>query len=263
VVAGAYRRSWRIGGVDCVVEVRPDATGSGLHLGILGGSEASAERLAGLARSVFDTEAPVDEIGAVLRRDTDLRRMLSLDPGVRVPGAWDGFELTIRAVLGQQISVKAATTIAGRIAHRYGERLILPSTATPGSLNRVFPVPERLMRARFNNIGIVRRRIDTIKQVSSAVVTGELRFDGSMSRAEVRHALKSIKGIGDWTVEYVAMRALRDADAFPASDLGLLSAIAYPDRVTPKILVDRAEAWRPWRAYAAMLLWNSLPGAGG
>jgi AraC family transcriptional regulator of adaptative response / DNA-3-methyladenine glycosylase II len=257
-----YRRTWRIGERDCLIEIGPDAAASALRLRIAGAASRPGKALTRLARSVFDTEAPIDEIGAGLRKDATLRRMLEQHPGVRVPGAWDGFELTIRAILGQQISVKAATTIAGRIAGRYGERVSLPTT-TAGDLDRLFPTPRRLMRARFNNIGIVRTRINTIRSVASAVEAGELRFDGSVSAIDVRKTLTSIRGIGDWTAEYVAMRALGDRDAFPTSDLGLLSAIDYPDRVTPKTLGARAEDWRPWRAYAAMLLWGSLAASGG
>ena len=262
VQGDTYRRTWRIGERDCVIEIGPDTGASTLRLRIIGARSRPGAALVALARTVFDTEAPITEIGAGLKKDETLRRMLKRHPGVRVPGAWDGFELTIRAILGQQISVKAATTIAGRIAARYGERLSLPAT-TSGGLDRLFPTPRRLMRARFNNIGIVQTRINTIRSVASAVESGALRFDGSTSAADVRKTLTSIRGIGDWTAEYVAMRALRDPDAFPTSDLGLLSAIDYPNRVTPKALGARAEAWRPWRAYAAMLLWGSLTGSGG
>jgi AraC family transcriptional regulator of adaptative response / DNA-3-methyladenine glycosylase II len=188
---------------------------------------------------------------------------LRRNPGVRVPGAWDGFELTVRAVLGQQVSVKAATTIAGRIADKYGEPVTLPASIEQDGLTRIFPTPERLSRARFNGIGLVRSRAETIRQVAKAVTSGQLRFDAAQNPDTFCESLTSIRGIGDWTAEYVAMRVLKNPDAFPASDLGLLSAIRHPDRVTPKELSKRAENWRPWRAYAAMLLWGSLPGSGG
>ena len=119
------------------------------------------------------------------------------------------------------------------------------------------------MRARLQNIGLVRSRAETIRRVSAAVVSGELQFDVAQDPEQFCDALTAIKGVGDWTAQYVAMRALKNPDAFPASDLGLIKAIAYPDRVTPKELTARAEDWRPWRAYAAMLLWSSLPGSGG
>lgn len=246
-----------------MLEIGPDPAGDALRMGFAGSRSRPNQALAGLGRSVFDTDAPIGQIADDLKRDATLRRILRQNPGVRVPGAWDGFELTVRAILGQQISVKAATTLAGRIADRYGERTNFPGVAGGAGLNRIFPTPRRLMRARFNGIGIVQSRIDTIRSVSSAVASGELAFDGSQARDKVCNVLLSIRGIGDWTAQYVAMRALRDPDAFPRSDLGLISAVAHPDRVTPKALGERAEGWRPWRAYAAMLLWGSLAGSGG
>ena len=126
------------------------------------------------------------------------------------------------------------------------------------------PLPaERLQRARFNNLGVLQSRVDTIRRVAAAVVSGDLHFDVAQDPEEFCTTLKSIRGIGDWTAQYVAMRALKTPDAFPGSDLGLVKAIEQPDRVTPKELLSRAENWRPWRAYAAMLLWSSLSNSGG
>jgi len=259
VAGDAYRRTLAIGGVPSVIEVRPDARPGYLALRILHGAASLDRDTRRKTRAFFDLDAPIAEIGRTLSRDGTLRGMLSTHPGVRVPGAWSGYELTIRAILGQQISVKAATTIAGRIANRYGERLT-PGAA--GGLDRLFPTPERLARARFNGIGIVRSRAQTMRDLSMAVLRGDVIFDAA-DPAATRKALTSIKGIGEWTAQYVAMRALRDGDAFPGSDLGLVSAIAPPARVTPKALEQRAEDWRPWRAYAALLLWGSLSGSGG
>ncbi len=259
VEGDTYRRTLVVNGQPCAVEVGPGRDEAELRLGLRGTTERPDQRFVRTARQVFDTEAPIAAIRDALSTDATLRRMLEHHPGVRVPGAWDGFELTVRAILGQQISVKAATTIAGRIAARYGE----PVTLADASLNRLFPTPARLAGARFNKLGLVQSRIDTIRRVSTAVDRGQVRFDGTQSSAETCKALLAIKGIGDWTAQYVCMRALKDADAFPSSDLGLVSAIEAPQRVTPKALAERAERWRPWRAYAAMLLWASLAGSGG
>jgi AraC family transcriptional regulator of adaptative response / DNA-3-methyladenine glycosylase II len=215
------------------------------------------------AREVFDLDAPVTEINATLSNDKTLRKIQRRNKGVRVPGAWDGFELTVRAILGQQISVKAATTLAGRIAARYGEKLQLTGDSDEAELSRIFPPAERLARARFNNLGVLQSRVDTIRRVAGAVVSGDLHFDVAQDPDEFCTTLKSIRGIGDWTAQYVAMRALKTPDAFPGSDLGLVKAIEHPERVTPKELLTRAENWRPWRAYAAMLLWSSLSNSGG
>ena len=253
-----YRRTLKIGARSVVIEVGPGAEENSLTLKNLTTGRPPGPELLQRTRRVFDVDAPVNEIVSVLSTDRSMSRFLEGRAGVRVPGAFDGFELTVRAILGQQISVKAATTIAGRIAHRYGE----PIAGVDG-LDRLFPTPERLARRRFNGLGLVQARINTIRDLSKAVLSGDLVLDGSQPVAETCASLMSIKGIGDWTTQYVAMRALRDADAFPASDLGLLSAIEYPARVTARELGRRAEQWRPWRAYAAMLLWGSLPGAGG
>ena len=246
-----------------VVEIRPDKRDGYLSLTLHCVNTNALFETVQNAREVFDLDAPISEIRTALGKDKALKPMLRKYPGVRVPGAWDGFEVTIRAILGQQISVKAATTIAGRIAEKYGERLELPGSNIEGGLSHLFPTPERLMRARLQNIGLVRSRAETIRRVSAAVVNGDLQFDVAQDPEQFCEALKSIKGVGDWTAQYVAMRALKNPDAFPGSDLGLIKAIAYPDRVTPKELTIMAEEWRPWRAYAAMLLWSSLPGSGG
>ena len=246
-----------------VVEISPDKRDGYLSLTLHCVNTKALFETVQTAREVFDLDAPISEIRSTLGKDKTLKAMLRKNPGVRVPGAWGGFEVTIRAILGQQISVKAATTIAGRIAHKYGERLDLPGTSIDGGLSHIFPTAERLMRARLKNIGLVRSRAETIRRVSAAVVNGDLQFDIAQDPEQVCEVLHSIKGIGDWTAQYVAMRALKNPDAFPGSDLGLLKAIAYPGRVTPKELTVRAEDWRPWRAYAALLLWSSVPGSGG
>jgi AraC family transcriptional regulator of adaptative response / DNA-3-methyladenine glycosylase II len=182
-----------------------------------------------------------------------------------VPGAWDGFELTVRAILGQQVSVSAATTLAGRIADRYGERIDVPVEGLQQAPNHLFPEPQKLARAKLENLGIIGSRAQTIRSTARAVVDGTLSFDAAQVSDSFCASLKAIKGIGDWTAEYVAMRALKNPDAFPASDLGLLRAFDGPgrERMKARELATRAEAWRPWRAYAALLLWGSEKGAGG
>ncbi len=258
-----YARTLSVDGTHSVLTVGPDSRKDCLLLTVAGVSKRVLPRVVHQARTVFDLDAPTVAIEKALRRDRALRAMARQAPGVRVPGAWDGFELTIRAILGQQISVKAATTIAGRIAARYGAPLDDKVSSSDLPLQRIFPTPVVLSRARFNRIGIVESRAATIRKVSAAVRKGELRFDSEDTVTEVCAKLSSIRGIGDWTAQYVAMRALGHRDAFPSSDLGLLKAIAYPERVSSKQLLAIAEDWRPWRAYAAMLLWGSLPHSGG
>ncbi|MGI9205442.1 MAG: DNA-3-methyladenine glycosylase 2 family protein [Woeseiaceae bacterium] len=263
VEGSVYRRTCSFNGDHGVVEVQPHAQDGYLSLTFFSINTGALFDAVHCAREVFDLDAPAGEISSALGHDRSLRAMLKRNPGIRVPGAWDGFELAVRAILGQQISVKGATTIAGRITTRYGETLNISGKDDLQGLNRIFPTPERLVRARFNNLGLIRSRADTIRSVARAVLAGDIHFDSSQDPDDFCEALKSIRGIGDWTAQYVAMRALKNPDAFPGSDLGLIKAIDYPNRVTPKELEKRAEGWRPWRAYAAMLLWNSLAGSGG
>ena len=266
VLGAAYFRTVVIDGQPAVIECRPDAALENLCLTLHGVGTMSLFPLVQRVREMFDLDAPIADIASLLGKDKFLRRLLRRNPGVRVPGAWDGFELTVRAILGQQISVKAATTLAGRIADRYGEAISLPASLRETdaiTLNRLFPTPQKLSRAQFNSMGIVGTRIETIRQLSRATARGEIDFDSGDDPDSFRHALMALPGIGDWTAQYVAMRGLKFPDALPASDLGLLKAIDANGGTSAKELRDRAEAWRPWRAYAALLLWGSLENSGG
>jgi len=263
VQGDTYRRTLKSKDSQALVTVRPDQRDGYLSLYVRGVGTESLFEIVQRVKEVFDLDAPITEIGDTLGKDRRLRGLLRNHAGIRVPGAWDGFELIVRAILGQQISVKAATTLAGRIATRYGGRLTLQPEQSDHGLTHVFPGAERLMRARFNHIGLVRARTQTIRAVATAVVRGDIHFDPAQDPTEFCSSLKSIKGVGEWTAQYVAMRALKYPDAFPASDLGLLKALSYPDRVSPVELGSRAENWRPWRAYAALLLWSSLADSGG
>ena len=255
-----YRRTVTVDGQNGVIELRPD--GGNVLLALRGIGTQSIFPVVQRCREMFDLDAPVQEIAEVLSRDPALERLIASNPGVRVPGAWDGFELAVRAVLGQQISVKAATTIAGRIANAYGEA----ATDLGGSgLARLFPLPDRLAHARFKNMGITRSRAATLRRLAQAVADGSLCFDAAQDPVAFRESLLAIPGIGEWTAQYVAMRALKNPDAFPAADLGLLRAFDHPGRprLKPAQLEEMSQAWRPWRAYAALLLWGSAPGSGG
>ena len=261
VAGDRYLRTVCIEGIAGVIELRHEA--DNVILALHGIQTSSIFPIVQRCREILDLDAPTGDIAAVLSRDANLKPKLRKHPGVRVPGAWDGFELTIRAILGQQVSVKAATTLSGRIARTYGE----PVQTDPNvsGLTHLFPRPERLVRARFNNIGLTRSRAETIRAVAKAVVDGSLHFDASQVPKDFRQSMLAIRGIGDWTAEYVAMRALKNPDAFPASDLGLLRAFAEPGqaRMKPARLEELSQGWRPWRAYAALLLWSSGPDSGG
>ncbi len=258
VVDERYGRTVVVDGSPGSIEVRD--VGGALSLTVLGPRTEALFGIVQRVRGLFDVDAPVGDIGEQLATDATLRRLLERNPGVRVPGAWDGWELTVRAVLGQQVSVKAATTFAGRIAERYGEPVELDGF--PGA--RLFPTPQRLARARLERVGIVGTRAQTIRDLARAVLGGCVSFAASQDVEKFGAALSSIRGIGEWTTQYVAMRVLKDPDAFPASDLGLLRAFgANSTRLRPAELLARAEHWRPWRAYAALLIWSSEEGTGG
>ncbi|MBT8081855.1 MAG: helix-turn-helix domain-containing protein [Gammaproteobacteria bacterium] len=261
VTGGRYRRGVRYGDGCGIIEIH-DAGGA-LSLAVHGLQTESLLALVQRVRGMFDVDAPIDEFGPVLRRDGRLRAWLRDNPGVRVPGAWDGWELAVRAVLGQQVSVAAATTFAGRIAERYGVAFSVDGLDQgPG---RLFPTPRALARARLEHLGIIRSRAQTIRDLARAVDRGDVSFDAAQVPEEFCAAFSAIRGIGDWTSEYVAMRVLKNPDAFPASDLGLLRAFdaSAGRRLRPRELLERAENWRPWRAYAALLTWGSDTGAGG
>jgi len=269
VIGDAYLRTIAINGENGVIECRLDKKSDSICLTIHGISTLALFEVAQRCREMFDLDAPIVDIGEALSTDKKLRSLFKLRPGIRVPGAWDGFELTVRAILGQQISVKAATTLAGRIAERYGEPFEAPESITGKytelNLARQFPTPLKLARARFNNIGLVTSRAETIRRVAKAVLNGQLSFDSSQDPEYFCAVLTSIRGIGDWTAQYVAMRVLKNPDAFPTADLALLKAFDDDagQRISSASLQSRAEKWRPWRAYAALLLWSSLSGSGG
>ena len=261
VAGDRYARTVTVGGQPGILEVRPAKQTGFLMLTVHAVSTEHLFEIMQATRMALDLDAPVREIAKALRSDKRLAISIRQHPGLRVPGAWNGFELTVRAILGQQISVKAATTLAGRLAHRYGEPLVIRPTV--GKLSHVFPAAARLAKARITNLGITTRRAETIRQLAKATGRGEISFDSAQDPADFCERLQALPGIGEWTAQYVAMRVLKDPDAFPASDLGLIKAIEPDKKVTPKVLSQRAEPWRPWRAYAAMHLWNLLADSGG
>jgi AraC family transcriptional regulator of adaptative response / DNA-3-methyladenine glycosylase II len=208
-------------------------------------------------RAVFDLDANPARIAEHLAVDKKLRPLVRTTPGLRVPGAWDAFELTVRAVLGQQVSVAGATTLSGRLARRFGTAFATPWP----SLSHIFPAPSVLAEAKAADIavlGMPRRRAETIRAVAQAAAEGALDFPPGTTDRQAVARWKSIPGIGEWTAQYLAMRLLRSPDAFPAGDLSLRKAAGPGSPMPETALIIRAEAWRPWRAYAAAYLWHSL-----
>ena len=208
-------------------------------------------------RRVFDLAADPVAIGAHLADDPVLALLVASRPGLRVPGAWDGFELAVRAILGQQITVSAATVLAGKLAACCGEQL--PPTEPLRGLTHVFPSAAQLVAGDLAAIGMPGARRAALRSLAAAVVA-DPHLLGPRSSLETAIAqLRALPGIGEWTAQYIAMRELREPDAFPAADIGLLRAMAGQGRVrpSPAALLQHAERWRPWRAYAALHLWAS------
>jgi AraC family transcriptional regulator of adaptative response / DNA-3-methyladenine glycosylase II len=254
---GSYRRSFRLGESVGWLEVRHLEASRQLGVGLQATRPLRLIDLAPKLRALFDLGADPGEIAGQLADDAALRGALRAAPGVRVPGALDGFELAVRAILGQQVSVAAATRLAGRLVEHFGRAL--PAACRPpegaGAPTHEFPGAECLAEADIAVIGMPATRAGAIRALSAAVAEGRLRLEPGSDPVETRAALLALPGVGEWTAAYIAMRALREPDAFPAGDLGLRRALG----LTPVELASRAAAWRPWRAYAAMLLWQHPP----
>ena len=205
-------------------------------------------------RRLFDLDADPLSFGRQLADAPVLAGPLDARPGIRVPGAWDGFELAVRVVLGQQVTVKGATTLAGRLVDALGEGL--PDHLCGSGLARTFPSPDAVAGYDLRTIGVPASRAAALRGLAEAVSAGDVDLDATADPDTTRAQLTAIPGIGPWTAEYIAMRVLRDPDAFPAGDLGLRKAVGHGVPASAKELRAMAEAWRPWRAYAAMLLWQ-------
>ena len=255
IETGRYRRTFALGRAKGEVEVSA-VPGANYLLARIASSDVGAlSAIVARLRQLFDLDADIAAIDAHLARDPVFEKRVQARPGVRVPGAWDSFELAVRAVLGQQVSVRAATTFAGRLVEAHGEPLRLAEGT--GSALRVFPSPEALAMADLTKIGLTRARSATLNALAAAVARDPDLLRPSESLDETIERLCQLPGIGPWTAHYIAMRALREPDAFPAADLGLLRALeTQSGRPTPKQLIASADAWRPWRAYATLRLWT-------
>jgi AraC family transcriptional regulator of adaptative response / DNA-3-methyladenine glycosylase II len=206
-------------------------------------------------RRVFDLGADPVAIAAHLAQDKVLSPLVKARPGLRVPGTWDGFELAIRAVLGQQITVVAARGLAGKLVAQYGKKLRHPD----GALTHVFPEAKALAKADLATLGMPRSRAATLSAVAKDALAHPQIFEATGDLEEAIERLRSIKGVGEWTAQYIALRQLREPDAFPASDIALMRAIAKHEgrSFSAAELLSRADPWRPWRAYAAQHLWSA------
>jgi AraC family transcriptional regulator, regulatory protein of adaptative response / DNA-3-methyladenine glycosylase II len=257
VADGRYARTIAIGDEQGLLAVEP-GDGDWLRATIRFRQLHALPTIIARIRRVFDLAADPVAIGEQLGEDPILAPLVKARPGLRVPGAWDGFELAVRAILGQQITVAAATGLAGKLVRAHGQAL-RDDLADVAGLTHVFARAERLAGVDLAALGMPRARATALSSLAAAVVADPLIFGPRRRLDEAIAQLRSLSGIGEWTAQYIAMRELREPDAFPTGDIGLLRAMADADgrRPTPAELLARAERWRPWRAYAALHLWAS------
>jgi AraC family transcriptional regulator, regulatory protein of adaptative response / DNA-3-methyladenine glycosylase II len=251
-----YRRSIALDGAQGVITVEPDEHGRGLRVTIRFPRIASLAAIVRRVRRVFDLGADPLAIGEYLSRDPLLARLIARRPGLRVPGAWDGFEVAVRAMLGQQITVMAASKLAAKLVTTYGDPL---DTSYGNGLTHTFPTPRRMAEANLQLLGMPAARAEALSSLAAATAAEPGLFSPSQTLEEAIAKLRSLRGVGEWTAQYIAMRALQESDAFPAADVGLLRALTPAGGPRPSAVdvLARAEAWRPWRAYAAQHLWTA------
>ena len=254
VTAGAYRRTVRCGNRTGTIEVCHHDTSAALLVTVRGLPRAEADASTARVRWMFDLDADLPAITAHLSRDPWLAPLVSAGPAIRVFRGWDPFEVAIRSVIGQQITVSRARHLNGILADRCGERL---NGRAGEPLRRLFPSAQQIIDADLSAIGMPGARVTTLKTLAAAVLAEPDLFERRNSVDGTVGRLRAIRGVGDWTAHYIAMRACGEPDAFPASDVGLLRGAAARTgrRPTPAELLARAERWRPWRAYAAHHLW--------
>jgi AraC family transcriptional regulator of adaptative response / DNA-3-methyladenine glycosylase II len=255
VSKNSYKRSIAFGDHSGVATVTP-ADNNRVDVAIRFPDMAALPQIIARIRRVFDLAADPDTIGAHLALDPMLAPLVAVRPGLRVPGAWDGFELAVRAIFGQQITVAAATKLLGRLVQQYGA--LLPQAMSDGEgLSHLFPRPARIAGVDLTTLGMPGARAMAVTSLAQVITADSAIFGRGASLEEAIAKLRSLPGIGEWTAQYIAMRELREPDAFPAADIGLLRAMAGADgrRPSPAQQLSRAERWRPWRAYAALHLW--------
>lgn len=258
-----YRRTITVGGAHGTIDVAPLAGKNALAVIVRFPIVKALRTIVAHIKRMFDLDTDVSAINAHLATDRHLATLIAARPGLRVPGAWDGFESAVRALLGQQITVAAARGLIGTLATQYGTPLAPDRDDTAGCLTHIFPNAARLAAADLSVLRIPKSRRAALATLAHAAAADPRLFDTSLDFSEVTGRLKTMPGIGDWTAQHIAMRALRDPDAFPAADVGLLRALPAGDggQLGARDLLAIAEAWRPWRAYAAQHLWSGRPAA--
>ncbi|KHL67954.1 DNA-3-methyladenine glycosidase [Pseudomonas flexibilis] len=258
--ANGYCRSLRMGSVTGWFAVRPLPETNSLELRISPSALAASAALVTRVRRMFDLDADPQAIATHFAGDAVLAPLVARAPGLRLPTAFDPFEQAVRAIVGQQVTVKAAVTITNRLVARLGEPLADAPASGP---QRLFPTPEQLANADLSAIGMPAKRVAALQHLAAAVADGSLELHVEDGADALVERLCALPGIGPWTAEYIALRGFGAVDAFPGADLGLLKSPVWgPGGVNARELKRRAEAWRPWRAYAAIYLWERYGAAG-
>lgn len=250
-----YARTFELDGVAGHVEVTPVAQHHRFEVAIHVARVTAIPKVVARLRRLLDLDADPAVISSHLGQDPALRMLVSARPGLRLPGAWDGFEIAVRAILGQQITVSAATQLSGKLIAAFGQ----PYDASPRAegLTHLFPTAERLRDADIASIGMPKARAASISALAAATLNDPALFEAGQDLSVAVARLRGIPGIGEWTAQYIAMRALHGSDAFPSGDVALQRALTNGGgRPSAKQIEARAETWRPWRAYAAIHLWT-------
>jgi AraC family transcriptional regulator of adaptative response / DNA-3-methyladenine glycosylase II len=252
-----YSRTAEINGEIGSIEVSHQPDRESLSVRILVPNVRLLPALVYRVRRLFDLGADIETIDSHLSADSILAPLVSRRPGLRAPGGWDGFEIGVRAVLGQQITVAAARRYAGQLVERHG-RIVPEAFRIHPQLTHVFPTPERLAHNPIE-LAMPAARLRAAKAVAEAAIADPNLFQPSADIDETISKLLKIPGVGEWTAHYIALRANREMDAFPATDVGLLrgAAALHGEKTSSADLLTRAESWRPWRAYAAQHLWSA------
>lgn len=253
-----YRRTVQIGEAVGSVEVTHLPRRQSLGVTIRFPDVRALPAIVHRVRRLFDLGADIETISGHLARDPLLASLVAERPGLRAPGGWDEFELAVRAILGQQITVAAARRLAGQLVALHG-RPVPEVWANHPALTHVFPTARQLAQAKSIGLGMPAARERSIRAFAGAVTADPQLLRPHASIDHTIERLRAIHGVGEWTAHYIALRAMREMDAFPSSDIGLLRGIARIDGscTTSATLRVRAESWRPWRAYAAQHLWTA------
>ena len=255
VDAEGYQRTLRIGPTEGWFKLRHVPEQQALELTVSPSAMAVLPELQARVQRMFALTTDTREIASHLSQDPELATLVARYPGLRIPTAFDPFEQGVRAIIGQQVTVKAAVTIVGRLVQRAGDDL---ADALPGGPNKLFPTALAIAEADLEGIGVPGKRVATVQRFARACHEGHLALHADNGMEDLIERLTAINGIGPWTAQYIALRAFGLVDAFPASDLGLIKAKIWgKGGIGLRAITARSEAWRPWRAYAAMYLWQS------